>query len=71
MAKISDSIQLNFATYICNKIYPKHPDVYKISVGHKNVIAICYMLLIKFARKNGLLFILTEQAIITVCFKKM
>ena len=69
---MSDSIQLNFATYICNRIYPKHPDVYKVSVGHKNVIGICYMLLIiKFAKKNDLLFILTEQAIITVCFKKM
>ena len=35
------------------RIYPKHPDVYKISVGHKNVTGICYMLLIiKFA-KNG------------------
>ena len=68
---MSDSIQLNFATYICNKIYPKHPDVYKVSVGHKNVIGICYMLLIiKFA-KNDLLFILTEQAIITVvCVSK-
>ena len=35
---MSDSIQLNFATYICNKIYPKHPDVYKVSVGQSPYI---------------------------------
>ena len=57
------------------RIYPKRPDVYKISVGHKNVTGICYtLLIIKFAKHAmaGLLFILTEQAIITytACFKK-